>query len=67
VVAITEGAFYQALYWQNVIASYRTKAATYPLVSEHLLWAFEIDPRPPVIDMESPLASNRFGYPCMSC
>jgi hypothetical protein len=61
-VAITEGAFYQALNWQTDIASSRTKTVTYPLRSEHLLWAFRIDPRPPVIDMESPLATTHFGY-----
>ncbi len=61
-VAITEAAFYQALNWQQDIASSRFKAVTYPLRSEHLLWAFRIDPRPPVIDMESPMASRRFAY-----
>jgi hypothetical protein len=61
-VAITEGAYYQALNWQKEIASSRIKAVTYPLRSEHLLWAFRIDPLPPVIDMESPLASNQFRY-----
>jgi hypothetical protein len=62
-VAITEGAFYQALSWQTDIAVSRVKPVTYPLRSEHLLWAFRIDPLPPVIDMESPLASNHFAYP----
>jgi len=38
------------------------KAVSYPLQSEHLLWAFRIDPQPPVIDMESLLASNHFAY-----
>jgi hypothetical protein len=61
-VAVTEGAFYQALNWQKEIASYRTKEVTYPLRSEHLLWVFRIDPRPILIDMESPLAVNRFAY-----
>jgi len=61
-VAVTEGAFYQALKWQHDIASFLMKAVTYPLRSEHLLWAFRIDPRPAVIDMESALASNHFGY-----
>jgi hypothetical protein len=61
-VAITEGAFYQALNLQKEIASYRTKAVTYPLRSEHLLWAFRIEPRPAVIDLESPLASTHFAY-----
>lgn len=61
-VAITEGAFYQALRCQNDIASYRLKSVSYPLRSQHLLWAFRLDPQPPVIDMESPLASNLFAY-----
>lgn len=61
-VAITEGAFYQALKWQIDIASYQMKAVGYPLRSEHLLWAFQIDPQPPVIDMASPHASTGFRY-----
>jgi len=61
-VAITEGAFYQALAWQQILASSRTKAVTYPLKSEHLLWAFTLAPPPPILDMEDPLASNRFAY-----
>ncbi len=61
-VAITEGAFYQALTWQKDIASFRMKAVSYPLLSEHLLWAFQIAPQPSVIDMETSLASNHFGY-----
>ncbi len=62
-VAITEGAYYQALKWQNEIASYKMKAVAYPLVSEHLLWAFRIDPAPALIDSESLLASTHFSYP----
>lgn len=61
-VAVAEGAFYQALKWQKDIASYRMKEVHYPLRSEHLLWAFRIDPRPPVIDMESAPASTHFAY-----
>lgn len=61
-VAITEAAFYQALKCQNDIASFRMKAVVYPLRSEHLLWAFRLDPQPAVIDMESALASNHFAY-----
>jgi hypothetical protein len=61
-VAITEAAFYQALKWQINIASYRMNPVGYPLRSKHLLWAFRIHPRPPVIDMESPLACTRFTY-----
>lgn len=61
-VAITEGAFYQALAWQNEIASSRMRAVSYPLRTEHLLWAFRIDPPPPVLNMETALASNLFRY-----
>jgi hypothetical protein len=61
--AITEGAFFQALKWQEDIASFRMKDLTYPLRSEHLLWAFRIHPTPPVVDMESALASTCFEYP----
>ncbi len=61
-VAIAEGAYYQALNWQKEIASSRTKAVQYPLRSEHLLWGFRIDPLPSVIDMESALAINHFAY-----
>lgn len=61
-VAITEGAFYQAMAWQNDIASYYMKAVTYPLRSEHLLWAFRIAPTPSVIDMESPISCQHFAY-----
>lgn len=60
--AITEGAFYQAIQWQNDISLFRMKAVTYPLKSEHLLWTFLIDPRPKVIDMESVISSTHFGY-----
>lgn len=62
-VAITEGAFYQALHWQNAIAESRSRGLGYPLRSEHLFWAFQIDPIPAVIDMESAVASSQFRYP----
>lgn len=62
-VAITEGAFYQALKWQNEIASFKMKAVTYPLHSEHLCWAFHINPLPVLIDAESASASLHFRYP----
>ena len=62
VAAITEAAFYQALMWREAIASSLTKAVAYPFHSEHLFWAFRIDPRPPVIDLEHAGAVIAFGY-----
>lgn len=61
-VAITEGAFYQALKWRDAIANSLVNAVTYPLVSEHDFWAFRIDPRPSVIDLEHTGAVQAFGY-----
>jgi hypothetical protein len=61
-VAITEGAYYQAMKWQNDIASSRINAVSYPLRSEHLFWAFRINPLPNVIDLENPLAVATFSY-----
>jgi hypothetical protein len=62
-VAITEGAFYQALNWQKDLASFRTKGLTYPLRSEHILWAFNIDPAPVVLNLEDPVAQQVFAFP----
>jgi hypothetical protein len=62
-VAITEGAFYQAMEWQQALASSRMRTVSYPFRSEHLFWAFRIDPRPAVIDLENALASHHFRYP----
>ena len=61
-VAITEAAFYQALKWREAIAWSLIKTVTYPLRSEHLFWAFQIDPHPPVIDLEDAAAVVAFGY-----
>lgn len=61
-VAITEAAFYQALKWREAIASSLIHAVAYPLRSEHLFWAFQINPHPPVIDLEHTIASANFGY-----
>jgi hypothetical protein len=61
-VAITEAAFYQALKWREAIASSLIHGITYPLRSEHLFWAFQINPRPPVIDLEHENAIVAFGY-----
>jgi RES domain-containing protein len=61
-VAITEAAFSQALKWREAIASSLVHAVTYPLRSEHLFWAFQINPRPPVIDLEHTNAIATFGY-----
>jgi hypothetical protein len=62
IVAITEAAFYQALKWREAIASSLAHAVAYPFRSEHLFWAFRIDPRPPVIDFEHAGAVGSFGY-----
>jgi len=62
VVSITEGAFYQAIEWHRKMAYSRINAITYPLRSEHTLWAFQIDPPPPVVDLESAAAMARFVY-----
>ena len=61
-MAITEAAFYQAIKWREAIASSLIHAVTYPLCSEHLFWAFLIDPRPPVIDLEEAAAVATFRY-----
>jgi hypothetical protein len=61
-VVITEATFYQALKWREAIASSLVHAVTYPFRSEHLFWAFRIDPRPPVIDLEHAGAALTFGY-----
>lgn len=62
-VAITEGAYYQAMEWQNALAHAHSRALSYPFRSTHLLWAFQIAPPPvPVVDLESDLASQTFGY-----
>ena len=36
---------------------------TYPLVSDHTLWCFTLDPAPVVIDLEHPQAQHTFQYP----
>jgi hypothetical protein len=61
-VAVSEAAFYQAFTWREAIASSLINAVTYPLRSEHLFWAFRIDPLPPVVDLEEPIAVASFGY-----
>src|SRR5579884_3557225 len=62
IVSITEGAFYQALEWHRRMAYSRINPITYPLRSEHILWAFRIDPLPSVVDLESAAAMARFVY-----
>lgn len=61
-VVISEAAFYQASKWRGAIADSLINAITYPLCSEHLFWAFRINPLPPVVDLEDPLAVAHFGY-----
>jgi hypothetical protein len=60
--AICEAAYYQALKLREAIASSLINAVAYPFRSEHLFWGFRIDPRPPVIDLESPVAAALFQY-----
>jgi len=62
VASITEGAFYQAIEWHSNMAYSRINAITYPLRSEHILWAFRIDLLPSVVDLESTEAIARFTY-----
>jgi hypothetical protein len=61
-VALTEGAYYQSMKWQNDIAYSRLKSITYPLRSEHLLWGFRVDPLPAVLDLEHTAAVVLFGF-----
>src|SRR5947209_4374558 len=62
-VVITEAAFYQALEWQHRISMQRFNPMTYPLLSDHLLWCFTLDPPPPLVDLEHPQAQHTFQYP----
>lgn len=62
-VVITEAAFYQAQEWHRSIALHAVLPVGYPLVSEHWLWCFTIDPPPPVIDLLSPAARHQFPHP----
>jgi len=62
-VAICEAAFYQALKLREAIASSLINAVAYPFRSEHLFWGFRIDPFPPVVDLEDPVAAALFRYP----
>jgi hypothetical protein len=62
-VVITEAAFYQALEWQSRLSMQRFSAMTYPLVSDHILWCFTLDPLPALIDLETGQAQHTFQYP----
>jgi hypothetical protein len=62
-VVITEAAFYEALEWQRRISVQRYYPMTYPLVSDHVLWCFTLDPPPPLIDLEHHQAQHTFQYP----
>ena len=61
-VAICEAAYYQALKLRDAIASSLINAVTYPFRSEHLFWGFQINPLPPVVDLENPIAAAMFQY-----
>ncbi len=62
-VAITEGAFYQTLVWHGRIALHSSQPVGYPLVSDHRLWCFTIDPAPFVIDLLHPSGQHQFPHP----
>jgi hypothetical protein len=61
-VAICEAAYYQALKLRDAIASSLINALTYPFRSEHQFWGFQINPPPPVVDLEDPVAVVLFQY-----
>jgi hypothetical protein len=61
-VAICEAAYYQALKLRDAIASSLINAVTYPFRSEHVFWGFQINPVPPVVDLENPIAAALFQY-----
>lgn len=51
-VVIAEAAFYSALTLQRKISYQRLIPMTYPLATHYKLWSFQIDPPPPVIDLD---------------
>jgi hypothetical protein len=59
---IAETAFYEALEWQGKISYHRMNPVRYPLVSDHKLWCFTIDPAPAIIDLEHPQALALFQH-----
>ena len=61
-VVLAETAFYQALDWQRRTSLNRTTPLTYPFVSRHRLWCFAIDPAPPILDLENPIAPHQFQF-----
>jgi hypothetical protein len=59
---IAETAFYEALEWQGRISAHRMNPVSYPLVSDHKLWCFAIDPVPAIIDLEHHQALMLFQH-----
>jgi hypothetical protein len=59
---IAETAFYEALEWQGKISAHRMNPVSYPLVSDHKLWCFAIDPTPAIIDLEHPQSHGLFQH-----
>ena len=59
---IAETAFYEALQWQGKISAHRMNPVNYPLVSNHKLWCFTIEPAPGIIDLEHPQALALFQH-----
>lgn len=62
-VSICEAAYYQGLKLRAAISASLIKTLTFPFRSEHLFWGFRINPLPPVVDLESPIAAALFKYP----
>jgi hypothetical protein len=61
-VVICEAAYYQALKLRDAIASSLINELTYPFRSEQRFWGFRINPLPPVLDLEDPVAEGLFQY-----
>jgi hypothetical protein len=65
-VAITEGAFYEALDRQKkvgtTVLAHQHQLAPF-LGRTYRLWAFRLNPPPTVIDLEDPMALQAFGHP----
>lgn len=59
---IAETAFYEALEWQGKISAHRMNPVSYPLVSDHKLWCFTIDPAPAILDLEHAQALALFQH-----
>jgi hypothetical protein len=67
-VSITEYAFYDAIFFQELIgggplsAPPQASRQDLPLVSRHLLWCFTLRDTPRLVDVEDPLALQTFQH-----